>query len=209
MVGTSPGRTNGFRSWAGWALLLAAQLSAASLPRTAAALPQRPESPSTSVAGAGVSPATTEASALHADRVRPVGAPADALLQAGRARSTTFASLLDTLDDGNLIVYVTTGGQPGPNHLRFACAAGQARFVWITLNAQDAEARRIAGLAHELQHAIEVAGAPDVKDDAALRSFYAQHGQEVSSGRFCTKEAQRAERTVFDELCRGDGARPR
>ena len=208
MVGTSPGRTTGSRSWAGKAVLLAVQLLTASLPPTAAALPQAPGGRPPAGSAADVSPSLTPMPVAHGNRVRPVGATADGLLRAGRGRSITFASLLETLDRSDLIVYVEKGGMPGPNCLRFACATGTARFVRITINAQDAEARQIAGLAHELQHAVEIAGAPGVKDDATLLEFYAQNGQEVSPGRYCTREAQRAERVVLDELCRGRGHRP-
>ena len=209
MVGTSPGLTTRFRSWTGKALLLAVQLWMASLPSTAAAQPQPPERPSRAVPAADASSSSTPARAAHANRVRPVGGAADALLQSGRARSATFASLLDTLDRSDLIVYVATGGAPGPNQFRFACTAGTTRFVRITINAQDAEDRRIAGLAHELQHAVEVAGAPGVRDEASLAEYYTQHGQGMSSGRFCTREAQCAGTTVLDELCRGHATRPR
>jgi hypothetical protein len=209
MIGTSPGRTNGSRSWTGKAVLLAVYLLTASLPRTAAARPQLPERPSHPVAAAGAPAVPTVTPVTLANRVRPVGAAADALLRAGLERSTTFASLLETLDRSDLIVYVVKGSVPGPNSLRFACATGTARFVRITINAQEAEPGLIAGLAHELQHAVEIAGAPGVTDDATMLTFYVENGQEVSPGRYCTREAQRAGRTVQYELCRGGSHRPR
>jgi hypothetical protein len=138
-----------------------------------------------------------------------VGDKADQLLREGAARSGAFAALLETLERSDVIVYVVSGGVPGPNHLRLACATGTSRFVRITLNARDAQAALIAGLAHELQHAVEVANAPDVRDDATLAQFYARHGQEISSGRFCTREAQAARTTVLNELCLGNRPRPR
>jgi hypothetical protein len=198
-------------SQVGRTLLLAAQLSAVSLPSLASPLPQ----PAAQARAAGLSadvvssPAEVSAPSRLSRRVRPVSDQANQLLREGAARSAAFAALLDILERSDLIIYITTGGAPGPNHLRLACATGTARFVRIAINAQDAETHLIAGLAHELQHAVEVANAPDVRDDATLVQYYEQHGQEISSGRFCTREAQAAGTTVLNELCLSEGPRPR
>ena len=209
MARTRSSRTMG--SQVGRTLLLAAQLSTVSLPSLASPLPPPSDQARAAslMADAASSPAEVSALSRSSGRVRPVGDKANQLLREGTARSAAFAALLDTLERSDLIIYITTGGAPGPNHLRLACATGTARFVRIAINAQNAETHLIAGLAHELQHAVEVANAPDVRDDATLVQYYEQHGQEVSSGRFCTREAQAAGTMVLNEMCLGERPRPR
>jgi hypothetical protein len=209
MVGTGRGRTTGPRTWVGRTLYLAALLSAASLPVAAATLPQTPAQlpPANNVAEISPYPVPAPGSDPRAGRVRPTGPQAEDLLREGRQLSATFAALIEALEQSDLIVYVHAGGAPGISHLRFACATPRARFVRITINGLDAESIRIAALAHELRHAVEVAGAPEVRDDETLRAFYERCGQRMSDGQFCTREAQAAGAAVLNELCSAE--RPR
>jgi hypothetical protein len=211
MVGTRPGRTTGPRTWVGRTLYLAALLSAASLPVAVATLSGAPAQQSPANNGAGVSSPPVPASGPdpHAGRVRPTGPQAKALLREGRQLSETYAALVDALEQSDLIVYVHAGGAPGTSHLRFACATPRARLIRITLNGIDAEAIRISALAHELRHAVEVADAPEVRDDETLRAFYERRGQKMSSGQFCTREAQAAGAAVLNELCSAERPRSR
>ena len=170
MARTRSSRTMGFQ--VGRTLLLAVQLTAASLPSLASPLPQPADQARAASLAADVvpSPADVPAPSRLSIRVRPVGDKANQLLREGAARSAAFAALLETLERTDLIIYITTGGAPGPNHLRLACATGTARFVRIAINAQDAETNLIAGLAHELQHAVEVANAPTSETTPRSRS---------------------------------------
>jgi hypothetical protein len=147
-----------------------------------------------------------------APRVRPESAAMRALIDRGIERSTTFRDLHTGLDDADVIVYV-----------RFApCATGvPACLVWASA---DTNARRLlikidrfgrspdelaALLAHELQHAREVAAAPDVVDLPSFQKSFAAHGWKHGNG-FETEQARRVTVTVAAELSRaGDGARRR
>jgi hypothetical protein len=60
---------------------------------------------------------------------------------------------------------------------------------------------RIALLGHELQHAVEIAGAPEVTSLEQLRRFYAGRGWgAVGSDHYETAAARRAEDMVRHEL---------
>jgi hypothetical protein len=140
-------------------------------------------------------------------RVRPLGAVALMLLEDGAAQSPTVARMLEALRQSDLIVYVATGFLPIPGRLDLACARPGVRFLRITINVPDAEPNLIASLAHELQHAVEIAGAPEVTDTATLGRYYREHGQRVCADEFCTKAAQQAAARVLVELTRGPRAK--
>jgi len=63
---------------------------------------------------------------------------------------------------------------------------------------------RIAVLAHELQHVVEVAGAPDVVDPDSMRRFFRRIGYLVNStgNRYETRAAQQIEHRVRQEITR-------
>ena len=142
-------------------------------------------------------------------RVRPEGAAIRALIDRGMERSATFRDLHTGLDNANVIVYV-----------RFSrCYAGvPACLVWVSA---DTDTRRLlikidrfggspdeltALLAHELQHAHEVAAAPDITDLASFQKSFAAHGWKHRDG-FETELARRITMRVAAELSRaGDNA---
>jgi len=117
-------------------------------------------------------------------------------------RSGTFRQLVTTMDASDVIVYIEEGQcQQG---LVRACLqflpATQGRYVVIRIDPRQALLLVVQQLAHELQHAAEIAGAADVVDDASVRRFY-EHvgfGNCWSSMRECweTRQALAAERQV-------------
>jgi len=129
------------------------------------------------------------------------------LLEDGPAQSPTVARLLEAVGRSDLIVYVATGFLQIPGRLDFACAKPGVRFLRITINVPEAEPRLIAALAHELQHAVEIAGAPEVIDAASLAGYYREHGQCIAGDEYCTKAAQQVTTTVLCEVAAGVGAR--
>jgi len=61
-------------------------------------------------------------------------------------------------------------------------------------------------LAHELWHAVEIAGAPEVRDRASLLRLYQRIGEGFRAGGRMEMETQRAQATqatVLNELRRG------
>jgi len=136
-------------------------------------------------------------------RIRPEGAAVRALIDRGMERSATLRDLNTRLDNSNVVVYI-----------RFArCFTGEpACLLWVSA---DTDARRLlikidkfgrspdeltALLAHELQHANEVAS------DSAITELAFQHSFAVRgwkhAGGFETEEAGKISTRVAAELSR-------
>ena len=159
-------------------------------------------------AGLGLVAMVAGAVALNAQGASPAVRPEDAgiraLIASGIERSVTFRDLTTRLESGDVIVYV-----------RFSPCAGRvpACLVWAEVHAGS---RRLlikldrfgrspdqltALLAHELQHANEVASAAEITDTASFRRAFASRGWNHGTG-FETEEAQRTTRKVAAELAR-------
>jgi hypothetical protein len=167
-------------------------------------------------AAGGPAQGTQELSTAHAGlvpsaRVRGADAKARLLLQEGDARSATFRTLLEALAPSDLIVYVETGAFDRPGQLLFVTAGPDYRFLRISIRVPGRDADLIAWLAHELQHAVEIAAAREVRDGHAVLGLYQRIGladrstgesvaaqqawarvrDEVLFGRWCARTAQR------------------
>ena len=151
--------------------------------------------------------ATPAGAQPEVNRVRPTGPVARMLLEDGPAQSPTVARLLEAVGRSDLIVYVATGFLHVPGRLDLACARPGVRFLRITINVPEAEPYLIAALAHELQHAVEIAGAPEVLDAATLARHYREHGQCITGDAYCTKAAQQVTTTVLCEVAAGPSTR--
>jgi hypothetical protein len=126
------------------------------------------------------SPATSERSA----RVRAADARAAMLLVQGQHRSATVRALVTQLERLDVIVYVEM--QPSlrkrlAGMLTWVTATKQHRYVRIALNPELATDMAIATLGHELQHALEVATAPEIVSEQTLANFYRSHGEGSTS----------------------------
>jgi len=135
--------------------------------------------------------------------VRGLDHRAATLLDGGRNRSATFRRLCDTLEQSDVIVLVKTGSLKTPAQTMFVTASPGARFVRITLGLPEMDDVLIAWLAHELQHAVEIASAPEVISGAAMFDFFCRYGQLIPSRGPCTREAQRVRNVVAYELMEG------
>jgi hypothetical protein len=94
-------------------------------------------------------------------------------------RSPIVRELIDRLDQSSVIVYlrhrvfgpVTVDGWIG-----LLSASSTHRFLVIELACDRGELTQMATLAHELHHALEIAGEPSVVDIPTLMRFYARVG---------------------------------
>ena len=136
--------------------------------------------------------------------VRPETAAVRALVGRASARSATFRSLVASLDGLDARVYVQFASCSGPVP---ACllmqqeSSGPRTFVARLDRYGRSEEELIVLLAHELQHAVEIAGASDVVDTESLRRFLRIHGRQWTCG-FETPGAQTVARKVATELRR-------
>jgi hypothetical protein len=129
--------------------------------------------------------------------VRPLTRGAAALLEDGARRSPLMRSQLALLGASDLVVYLTEAfeveaGEP-KGRLQFVSAAAGRRYVIVCLARWKMSWNdRLVLLAHELQHAVEVADAPEVADVSSFRDLYTRIGWQLRPGHFETEAARQA-----------------
>src|SRR5258705_10148403 len=125
-----------------------------------------------------VSLATTNAS-RDGDHVRTIDTRLRAAIADGMTRSPAFRELESQLNASDVIVYVDRectlhSGLVG--RLSFMSAVGERRFVSVRIGCTLTGTQQIATLGHELRHAVEIATAPSVVDEATLAAEYGRIG---------------------------------
>jgi hypothetical protein len=165
-----------------------------------------PSDSKTPMTVAAPSPAAIAETLLAADnrRLRAATPRVLALITEGIRRSRTFAGLVADLHQTNVIVYVETSmGLPNDvaGRILFASAAGDQRYLRVQLRATMPRDTMISVIAHELRHALEVAGEHTVVTDKALEAFYRRVGDSPhAGGGYDTEAARAAQRLVRSEL---------
>jgi hypothetical protein len=130
----------------------------------------------------------------------------------GVARSQTFARIVDGLERSNVVVYVGFNAQvpPGLGGLTtFLTSSGTWRYVRIAICPRLSAFQRIAMVAHELHHALEIASSPEVHDRRSLRALYTAIGEPSNCPSECfeTTSAIGAANDVDRELRRAANKR--
>lgn len=136
-------------------------------------------------------------------RVRPTHSLASRLIEDGTTRSPTFRRLVSRLQRSDVIVYVSVRLDMRPSlggSLRFLGNSTTDRFVLVTLNGQNSRQMLVALLGHELQHAVEVADAPDVRNESALADLYRRIGVRRAIESWDSLAAQQVGQTVRAEI---------
>jgi hypothetical protein len=143
------------------------------------------------------------------DNVRGASPRETALLRELVARSASARALTAQIGSEAVIVYVEIRASMPRGHgaTRLAATTPYARFIRITL-APGAHPDDLAALlAHELQHALEIARA-DVKSSDDLRRLYRAIGDDrAASVAFETVAAQEVGARVRQELSRAPSKR--
>lgn len=131
------------------------------------------------------------------------------LVQQGLARSGTLQELTAHLERAGVIVYLSYGHQLPPaiaGRTRFMAASGGWRYLSTEVSDGLSRLDLMSLLAHELQHAVEIADAPDVVDESSLISLYRRIGADSGPGAvegsvwFETRAAVDTGRKVYCEL---------
>jgi hypothetical protein len=139
-----------------------------------------------------------------ARRVRAADKRVQNLLLDGFHRSPTFASLLVALNKSDVIVYVEkmmTLPKDMLGRLTIVPIPGPQRYLRIQIRGDLMPNEAIALIAHELQHALEVAACLEVRDAGGMIKLYERIGH--SSGGehvYDTIAAQNTGRQVLREL---------
>jgi hypothetical protein len=154
---------------------------------------------------AGVTVLMTAALALAdipagaAPHVRPETRDARQLLDQLTTRSITARSLVDRLDDSDVVVYVrhrvftvsTLDGRIG-----FLQSTQPSRYLIVELACGRPQLDQLVTLGHELQHAVEIADADAVVDPRSLAAYYSRIGERTWS----IREAQTFETSAARDI---------
>jgi hypothetical protein len=139
-------------------------------------------------------------------RVRTSEPQMRALIDDAISSSTTVRALVERITASDVVVFVECERNPAVSaagRLNFMVAAGGQRYVVIRLKPKP-RAATIAMLAHELQHAAEIADTPAIVDEASLAREYSRIGYRSHSAAhsraFDTKAAVDVGRRVVEEL---------
>jgi hypothetical protein len=153
-------------------------------------------------------PVTADALLTAPDRhVRTTDRYVQTLLAQGVRRSTTFAELMQALNQSDVIVYiqsVDTLPSTLSGRLMLAADAHGQRYLRIQMRQSLGPNDSIALMGHELRHALEIAQASEVRDARGLIALYQRIGDESLPGvhAYETDAAQDAGRQVRVELLR-------
>jgi hypothetical protein len=125
---------------------------------------------------------------------RPVTPGAASLLAEAAGRSPVVTSLLQDLEGTDVVVYLSDAlsGSPGAPraYLSFVAYAAGTRYLLIHVDRWRLQpAERAIWLGHELEHALEVAAAPEVRDAGTLADLYRRIGWQTVGGHFETEHA--------------------
>lgn len=137
--------------------------------------------------------------------IRTFDPPSLGLVRSAVSASPTVARLVDALAATDVIVVVElTSDRFGlAGDLHYQATAGNVRYLRIRVSGAVQPWDQIAILAHELQHATEVAGDLDVKDAAGLAALMRRIGKATGRDRFETEAAVAVTRRVRLEVLRG------
>lgn len=139
-------------------------------------------------------------------RLRAATPSVQRLIDDAARLSPSVRRLIDRLDCSDVYVYVQLTGSPQvkTGSTTFVAMTPHGRYLRIRISAGLPAWSRIHLLAHELQHAVEIAGDPTVTSEAALRDLYGRIGHSSDGqDRFETTEAQQVEILVRAELLQG------
>jgi hypothetical protein len=99
------------------------------------------------------------------------------LVHEGLRTSDTFRRLVERLEQSDVVVYVECDGPLSPaGRLTFVSAVAGVRYLHVRVSRIGSRDQQIALVAHELQHAVEIADAPEVTDVESLRAAYERIG---------------------------------
>lgn len=116
-------------------------------------------------------------------RLRPGSETARVLLDDAFARSAVVRGLVDDLATSDVIVHVDLGRPAGgvAGSTIFITATEHARYLRVTLDTMTPPHDLIPFLAHELEHVLEIARHPDVRDAEGMRRLYGRIGLNARS----------------------------
>ena len=136
---------------------------------------------------------------------RPLSVGAIALLANAAEHSSIVTTLLKELEQTDIVVYLTDAmpwaAKGSASYMVFLSRDATTRYLLVRIDRWRVSVpERIALLGHELQHALEVAAAPDVNDADGLAQLYRRIGWEAQKNRFETAGAKAVSNRVRKQL---------
>jgi len=130
------------------------------------------------------------------------------LIQQGLARSGTLQDLAARLERAGVIVFLTYNRdlpRSIAGRTSFVASSNGWRYLSTELTERLSRVDLLSLLAHELQHAVEIADAPEVVDEATMSALYRRIGSDQGQSAeglewFETQAAIDTGRRVFTEL---------
>jgi hypothetical protein len=142
-------------------------------------------------------------SARDFPRIRTSSAFLSALIEDAREHSPTFLKLARALEASNVIVYFEATPHMEARfrgRVHFMGAAANYRYLRIQIRTSMNRYEIISSIAHEMQHANEIAIHPEVVTEDDLAELYRRIGSEHDWCMFETPAAQSAGRAVKLEI---------
>ena len=135
-------------------------------------------------------------------RIRALDHESTKLIEEARAGSPTVQRLLDRLEGSDLITYIKVGYRPEKPRATTAIisAVPDVRYVLIVIGSFTSATERHLLLGHELQHAVELADNPEVRDERGMERLYKRIGWREDHRTYETAAAQAMGRQVQVEL---------
>lgn len=135
--------------------------------------------------------------------VRTSDARLERLIAEATRRSPTFAALYSRLQDTDVILFVEPSHELRQNlsgRLVFLSATPLVRYLRAEVRSDLPRTDMISTIAHEMQHALEIADATLVRDQGSMALFYGHIGLSERKHVFETDLAQVVARKVRREL---------
>ena len=101
------------------------------------------------------------------------------LFAIGMSGSPTFRSLVERLEQSDVVVYLQTdvyGPWSVAGRLSFLSVVAGTRYLVVRLTPLRSPAQQLAMIGHELQHAVEVAERPQIVDAESMYREYLEFG---------------------------------
>jgi hypothetical protein len=127
-------------------------------------------------------------------------------LELGASESQSFRDLLTRLSESDLIVHVQLVDRlPVAGQTYFVTATASVRYVRIEVVPVKNTRDMVALIGHELQHAVEIADAPRIRDRQSLAQFYRlMSGNSSSTTEYDSADARLMEERVRREMDASD-----
>jgi hypothetical protein len=139
-------------------------------------------------------------------RVRSSSATIRLLCQEAEQQSALFSALVAELNQSDVVVYIepyarlSYGLAGAVNH--DVVNRGGVRYVRVLVSPLDGAVRTIGLIAHELQHVVEIARAPEAIDAQSVQHLFQRIGFVRPGHSYETAQAQINERIVLAEIRR-------